>query len=630
MFIFLIPIFYILLWIIFFDRQPNDGLREIFLKTTLLFFGFVAITTEILSLFHWINTVSLILVWAIADAALFIFARQKIKTTVGEMWKDLRGKLVEVPKFYLTLLIFIYSIILTLALVSPPNTYDSMTYHLARVANWIQFGSVEFYPTAIVRQLYQPPLAEYSLLHFQILSSGDYFSNLIQWFALILCGVVVSLITREFGQNLKTQTLAVFLAATLPAAIVQGSSTQNDLVISLFILAFFYFWIRAVKSNAWTDFIFVGLALALALLTKGTAYIYCFPIGAFFVVVHFLTLEKRARWRFIKQVAFVLVMAIALNAGQYARNYNLFGAPVTSGNDEVRNKNLTAKMVFSNLVRNYAINLGTKSAGLKNLLEGVMTSTFGDELKNPDSTWLENEFRITYSTHEDSTGNFIHIILITLVLPIILLIRADEKKYIYGAVFSILSGFVLLALLLKWQIYGSRLQMPLFLLGCALAAIVIARLPRRITSSVALIIFIFSWSSLFFAQPREIFSGDLKFVLTEQNRKQKFFKNLPDAEALYTEAAGFIKQQPNAPETVGLMLDFNDYEYPFWYLLKDDFSKVPSIYHVGITNASLKLVGTRPLPEFIISIREGNTIEGIEYKEVWKKDVVRVLQKNAP
>jgi 4-amino-4-deoxy-L-arabinose transferase-like glycosyltransferase len=630
MFIVLIPVFYILLWTVFFDRQPNGGLREIFLKTTLLFFGFVAITTEILSLFHLINKISLVTVWAIADAALFIFARQKIKNTVGEMWKDLRGKIVEVPKFYLTLLIFIYSMILLLALVSPPNTYDSMTYHLARIANWIQFSSVEFYPTAIVRQLYQPPLAEYSLLHFQILSGGDYFSNLIQWFSLISCGLVVSLITREFGQNLKTQKLAVFLSATLPAAIVQGSSTQNDLVISLFILAFFYFWIRAVKSNSWTDFCWVGLALALALLTKGTAYIYCFPIGAFFVVVHFLTLEKKMRWRFIKQVAVVLVMAIALNAGQYTRNYNLFGAPVTSGNDEVRNKNLTAKMVFSNLVRNYAINLGTKSAGLKNLLEGVMTATFGDELKNPDSTWLENEFRITYSTHEDSTGNFIHILLITLVLPVILLIRTDEKKYIYGAVFSILSGFILLALLLKWQIYGSRLQMPLFLLGCALAAIVIARLPRRVVVSVVLIAFVFSLSSLFFAQPRAIFSGDLKFVLTQQTRKQKFFANLPDAEILYSEAAQFIKQQPNAPESVGLMLDFNDYEYPFWFLLKNDFSQKPTIHHVGITNISSKLVGTRPLPEFVISIRTENTIEGIEYKEVWKNNVVRVLQKNAP
>ena len=630
MFIILIPVFYILLWIIFFNRQPQDGLREIFLKTTLLFFGFTAITTEILSLFHSINTISLIAVWSIADAGLFIFARQNFKAGVGKIWKDFREKIGEVSKIYLGLLIFIYSIILMLALVSPPNTYDSMTYHMARVANWIQFGSVEFYPTAIIRQLYQPPLAEYSLLHFQILSGGDYFSNLIQWFSLVSCGVVVSLITREFGQNLKTQTLAVFLAATLPAAIVQGSSTQNDLVVSLFVLAFFYFWIRAVKSNSWTAFIWVGLALALALLTKGTAYIYCFPIGLFFVVVHFLTLEKRARWRFIRQVAVILIMAIVLNSGHSVRNYKLFGAPVTSGSDEVRNKNLTAKMVFANIARNYAINLGTYSENLRLTLEGAVKSTFGDEVKNPDSTWMKNEFKIRYSTHEDVTGNFLHILLITLALPFVLLIRSSEKKYIYGAIFSILSGFILLAMVLKWQIYGSRLQMPLFFLGCALVAIVIARLPVRVIFSITLIIFIFSSWLLFFAEPRSIFSDDLKLAIIEQTRRQKFFANLSDAEILYSEAVNFIKQQPNAPESIGLMLDYNDYEYPFWSLLKDDFRRKPFIYHVGITNVSSTLVGTRPLPEFVISIRTENIIEGVGYKEVWKNDVVRVLQKIAP
>ncbi len=630
MFIVLIPLFYILLWMIFFNRQPNGGLREIFLKTTLLFFGFTAITTEILSLFHLINKISLISVWTIADAALFIFARQKVTTTIVEIGKDFREKLVEVPKVYLIPLIFIYSVVLILALVSPPNTYDSMTYHLARVANWIQFGSVEFYPTAIIRQLYQPPLAEYSLLHFQILSGSDYFSNLIQWFSFISCGIIVSLITREFGQDLKTQTIAVFLAATLPTAIVQGSSTQNDLVVSLFILAFFYFWIRAVKSNLWTDFFWVSLALALALLTKGTAYIYCFPIGAFFVVVHFLTLEKRVRWRFIKQIGFILIIAIALNFGQYARNYKLFGAPITSGSDEVRNKNLTAKMVFSNLARNYAINLGTYSESLRLTVEGTINSTFGEELRNPDSTWLENEFRITYSLHEDKTGNFYHILLITVALFFVLLIRTNETKYIYGAVFSILAGFILLATVLKWQIYGSRLQLPLFLLGCVLAAIVAARFLPRVVVWIVVIFFVFSWSPLFFGKPRSIFSDDYKFALTSQTRKQKFFVNLSDAEILYSEAVQFIKQQPNAPESTGLMLDSNDYEYPLWFLLKDDFSQKPFIYHVGITNVSSTLVGTRPLPEFVISIREENTIEGVEYKEVWKNSVVRVLQKIAP
>ena len=43
------------------------------------------------------------------------------------------------------------------AIVAPPNTYDSMTYHLPRVMHWIQHQSVGHYPTHIPRQLHFPP-----------------------------------------------------------------------------------------------------------------------------------------------------------------------------------------------------------------------------------------------------------------------------------------------------------------------------------------------------------------------------------------------------------------------------------------------------------------------------------------
>ena len=42
-----------------------------------------------------------------------------------------------------------------------PNNWDSMTYHLTRVEHWMQRQTVIHYATNNVRQVSQPPLAEY-------------------------------------------------------------------------------------------------------------------------------------------------------------------------------------------------------------------------------------------------------------------------------------------------------------------------------------------------------------------------------------------------------------------------------------------------------------------------------------
>jgi hypothetical protein len=115
-------------------------------------------------------------------------------------------------------------------------------------------------------------------------------------------------------------------------------------------------------------------------------------------------------------------------------------------------------------------------------------------------------------------------------------------------------------------------------------------------------------------------------VLNEP-RPTKYFKNLPDLEPLYTEAAAFIKQQPAVPEEIGLYIEYNEFEYPLWVLLKKDFAEKPFLRHVGVVNVSSKLAGTRPMPEFVISTRPETTIENVEYKEVWSRFPVKFLQK---
>ena len=73
----------------------------------------------------------------------------------------------------------------TIAIVSPPNTWDSMTYHMSRVMHWIQNGSLLPYPTNCERQLFLNPGAEFRFAISRSFRAATGFPNMVQWFAMI-------------------------------------------------------------------------------------------------------------------------------------------------------------------------------------------------------------------------------------------------------------------------------------------------------------------------------------------------------------------------------------------------------------------------------------------------------------
>ena len=122
------------------------------------------------------------------------------------------------------------------AIVAPPNTYDSMTYHLPRVMHWIQNQSVAHYPTHIPRQLHFPPGAEFILTHLHILAGNDRLLNLVQWIGMVGSIIGVSLLAQRLGAAGAGQVLASVVAATLPMGMLQASSTQNDYVVTFWLV----------------------------------------------------------------------------------------------------------------------------------------------------------------------------------------------------------------------------------------------------------------------------------------------------------------------------------------------------------------------------------------------------------
>ncbi len=121
-------------------------------------------------------------------------------TSIGDPRKLLSGfHLPDLSTFDIILLAgcaLIATLIALIAWIAPPNSYDSMTYHMPRVMHWIQDRSVAYYPTNMLAQLFLTPGGEFFILHFQVLAGSDRLANLVQWFSMVGSAVGVSLIAR--------------------------------------------------------------------------------------------------------------------------------------------------------------------------------------------------------------------------------------------------------------------------------------------------------------------------------------------------------------------------------------------------------------------------------------------------
>ncbi|MGK5672375.1 hypothetical protein ACSNOB_05975 [Micromonospora sp. URMC 106] len=124
---------------------------------------------------------------------------------------------------------------LLIALLAEPNNFDSQTYHLPKVEHWVAQGDLDFWPTAIHRQVTIPPGAEYLLLHLRLFTGGDALHHLVQWAAGIGVLLAATRITAQLGGGRRAQLLTAFVLATTPMVTLQATSTQTDLVCAAWV-----------------------------------------------------------------------------------------------------------------------------------------------------------------------------------------------------------------------------------------------------------------------------------------------------------------------------------------------------------------------------------------------------------
>lgn len=574
--------------------KTRTGWTRAYFLATLLFGAALALLTEGLSWRRWLTPAA-----ALATQAALALT---LAALAGYLWRatppSQRPRWPEVSRETLlswSLPLLILSIAAYLAWITPPNTIDAWTYHLARVIHWAQDHSVAPYPTHILRQIYQMPWAEETILWLRLLTGNDHLAAFVQWWALLSLFIVMP----DFAQLIVPRASSVWARwsiAAIPMAILQASSTQNDLVLAYWAVGFLYALLLYRRSRNPHWLLAGALALGLALRTKGTAYPWLFVFGVWWLV---LMLRDR-QWRWLVLAA---VFTGALVAGPWYRNWEVFGHPF--GSPGVRQfyfmEELDGRGWASNNLRQMASNA---SAGYPYIPHTAFSLATPAER---GVTWVHQHLlhlepsdpRFTEKGHtfyvpdrkfpsEDEGGALTYLIILLLATPLGLW---KGNRTLRAYLIALWASWGLFTALIKWQPWITRLQLPWLLMGIPVVVWLLqwASRERKWAAGLALL-------TILSLVPRPLFqnvqrplqgANDIRYL----SPTTRLFLPARNLQQPYVQAMSVLKR--TRCDQIGLYTDANGPEYVFWYLLSPSKPGL-RLEHVLVTNPTARFAASWP------------------------------------
>ena len=394
--------------------------REAFIAAAITLAVATVLATEALSLVHQITFAAIVVFWLGLTVAAGLLLRLSLRNAKPRT-KGNGGEPAGLAAHVLHAGIAVYVItIFVIAIVSPPNSWDSLQYHMPKVMHWIQNQSIGFYPTAIPRQNHLAPGAEVAIMHLQILSGSDRFANLVEWFCMLGCLAAVSLIARELGAAAPSQMLAAVFLVTVPMGIMQASSTQTDYIAALGFICFVYYLLRLHKreQHRWPLLLGLSAALGLGVFAKATVYLFAPPF-LLWLACHCL---KVRRWRAMAEFTAITAVFLAINVGHYARNWDVYGHPLGPRDEPAENSEYileshAPRAVLSSLAKHAASHLITPWPEVNQAVERryfLLHQFIAWDINDPRTSfgpaWAAFSVRKT-SYHDEWDGNPVHLLL---------------------------------------------------------------------------------------------------------------------------------------------------------------------------------------------------------------------------
>jgi 4-amino-4-deoxy-L-arabinose transferase-like glycosyltransferase len=486
------------------------------------------------------------------------------------------------------------------AFAAAPNNWDSLVYHNARVMQWWDHGSVAPWETSSNRQLRMPPLASYFKLALLGLTGNDVLFNLVQWAFFAFSILAAAALAARLVPSGRAGPWAALLVATIPMAVLQSTSTQNDVVVAGYLLAAAFFFFRAFAADGapFHDLVLGGAAVGLGLATKGTAYLFAVPLLG---TVAGAALGRLARRQGRERRAWTagLVAAAALvvlpSVGFWWRNARAFGSPVGSAYEIVRPSSFFAlgarkapALAVSQVLRSLVLQLGQLRivgvsgrgliAATARLHRGLGIGVDEPAISGPLPFSSAERPPLNHEDTAPSTATFLVLAGATGVALVKRSLRGRRAVLVFFV--AGWAGWLLLAVFVRWMPWNARLQLPtLVLLAVPAAAVVAESLSGPLRAALASLLVLQALPALLLNSSRPLLGvstspGDPVLLRTlvphgtrsifATSRWEDYFRNKPALQADTEDVLRGVARRCGPGGIVRLALDGDSPEYVLW------------------------------------------------------------------
>ena len=605
----------------FWNKEHNlfDSITNTIIVITFLvilitnLFSFFNLLIPILIKLFWLTVFVIALIW-------IIWTKQFPKrNTLVPYFKQLKSF-----PFYifigLTVISFLY------ARFTIPNNWDSMTYHLARVAHWINNKSVNYYYTNNLRQLLSPVLDEYFLLHIILLSGNDNYVNLLQWFSYIISALYIYKTIRLLDCSASFAFAGSILFMTMPIAFAESMTTQNDLFATMYLWLFIYKAVNIAKNNNiyfsnknLTDITSLGILIGFGYLAKTSV---CVPMFYFLIclIIYFfyakkITIRDFCIYSIISAVCCAIIVSETFIRWKY---YGSIDTSVVTNSIVVATKNPI--MLLFNLYKNIS-NLIVFSPTISFLLKliGVKsTGIFGININSQEINFNNIEFYPSFSFHHDFASAYI-VTIAGFIAFFYFIVKKNIKKQkrIFASIIFI--GFLTIPLILRWQPWGSRIMLPCVSLLSVLIILLLDDICfqyeiRQVLLTCVYLVCLMSYYPQLESHLLPVYtylnSGNDRFYMYFYNRQE-----------IYTDYKKLIEYcEKLDSKNIALCTGGDSYVYPFLHFFKTKYDVNVSEFPIRETELA-KILCITSFPDYIacIEIYNGDTftINGCSYEEIF-------------